>query len=116
MWACFALSTMGLMVAASPAIAQNPDQPWMNSALSPENRAELVLKQMTLEEKIALLHGNGMAHASQWQMPLTYLSNGGAGYVEGVERLGIPPLFISDHAYWGFGRGGGGGGGGGAVP
>ena len=64
-WAFFVLSsTMGLMVAASPAIAQNPDQTWMNSALSPENRAELVLKQMTLDEKIALLHGNGMAHAS----------------------------------------------------
>lgn len=47
---------------------------------------------MTLDEKIALLHGNGMAHAPQWQMPLTYLSNGGAGYVEGVKRLGIPPI------------------------
>jgi beta-glucosidase len=65
---------------------------WMNSSLSPEERAELVLKQMTLDEKIALLHGNGMAHAPQWQMPLTYLSNGGAGYVEGVKRLGIPPI------------------------
>ena len=64
----------------------------MNSSLSPEERAELVLKQMTLDEKIALLHGNGMAHAPQWQMPLTYLSNGGAGYVEGVKRLGIPPI------------------------
>ena len=36
----------------------------MNSSLSPEERAELVLKQMTLEEKISLLHGNGMEHAS----------------------------------------------------
>ncbi len=71
----------------------------MNSSLAPEERAELVLMQMTLDEKIALLHGNGMAHASQWQMPLTHLSNGGAGYVEGVPRLGIPPLFISDAAY-----------------
>ena len=80
-------------------MAQNASQPWMNSSLSPEERAELVLKQMTLEEKIALLHGNGMAHASQWQMPLTHLANGGAGYVEGIKRLGIPPLFISDAAY-----------------
>jgi beta-glucosidase len=100
LWAVFVLSsTIALMVSASPAIAQNPDQPWMNSALSPQNRAELVLKHMTLDEKIALLHGNGMAHAGQWQMPLTYLSNGGAGYVEGVKRFGIPPLFISDAAY-----------------
>src|SRR5258708_8242590 len=92
-------STIGLMIAATPALAQNSNQPWMNSSLSPEARAELVLKQMTLEEKISLLHGNGMAHAPQWQMPLTSLSNGGAGYVEGVKRLGIPPLFISYAAY-----------------
>jgi beta-glucosidase len=71
----------------------------MNKNLSPDQRAELVLKQMTLDEKIALLHGNGMAHAPQWQMPLTYLSNGGAGYVEGVQRLGIPPIWMSDAAY-----------------
>ena len=71
----------------------------MNSTLSPEQRADMVLKQMTLDEKLALLHGNGMGHAPQWQMPLTHLGNGGAGYVEGVQRLGIPPLVISDAAY-----------------
>jgi len=80
-------------------LAQGPDRPWMNPTLSPDERAELVLKQLTLDEKLALLHGNGMAHAPFWQMPLTHLSNGGAGYTEGVERLGIPPLFISDAAY-----------------
>ena len=84
---------------AAQAHAQNTDRPWMNQKLSPEERADLVLKQMTVDEKIALLHGNGMAHAGHWQMPLTKLSNGGAGYVEGVERLGIPPLIISDAAY-----------------
>jgi beta-glucosidase len=71
----------------------------MNTGLAPEKRAELVLKEMTLDEKLALLHGNGMAHAAQWQMPLTHLANGGAGYVEGVPRLGIPPLVISDAGY-----------------
>ncbi len=88
-----------LTAAVGSVMAQNASQPWKNSSLSPEERAELVLKQMTLDEKIVLLHGNGMAHASQWQMPLTSISNGGAGYVEGVPRLGIPPLFISDAAY-----------------
>jgi len=71
----------------------------MNPALAPEQRAELVLRQMTLDEKLALAHGNGMAHVPEWQMPLTQFSNGGAGYVEGVERLGIPGLVISDAAY-----------------
>jgi beta-glucosidase len=82
-------------------MAQNATStgPWMNANLSPDERAEMVLRQLTLDEKIALLHGNGMAHAEQWQMPLTNLTNGGAGYVEGVPRLGIPPLYISDAAY-----------------
>src|SRR6478672_5898216 len=98
-WAVFVLAgTMGLLAAGS-VIAQNANRPWMNSSLSPEERADLVLKQMTLEEKIALLHGNGMEHAPQWQMPLTHLGNGGAGYVEGVKRLGIPPILMSDAAY-----------------
>jgi beta-glucosidase len=79
--------------------AQDTAQPWMNPGLSSEERAEMVLKQLTLDEKLALLHGNGMPRVPQWTMPLTHLANGGAGYVEGVPRLGIPPLIISDAAY-----------------
>src|SRR5579863_5403410 len=98
------VGALALISAASIAAAQNPaaqnnDQPWMNRGLSPEERADLVLKELTLDEKLALLHGNGMAHAPQWQMPLSNLTNGGAGYVEGVQRLGIPPLVISDAGY-----------------
>jgi beta-glucosidase len=79
--------------------AQEAPRPWMNPKLSPEERAEMVLKQLTLDEKLALLHGNGMAHVKFWTTPLTQFANGGAGYVEGVPRLGIPPLVISDAAY-----------------
>jgi beta-glucosidase len=93
------IAALALISAASIAAAQNNDRPWMNPSLSPEERAGLVLKQLTLDEKLALLHGNGMAHAEQWQMPLSNLTNGGAGYVEGVKRLGIPPLVISDAGY-----------------
>jgi beta-glucosidase len=93
------VAAIGMFYGASLAVAQDTDKPWMNPKLSPEERAELVLKQMTLDEKVALLHGNGMGNESRWQMPLTYLTNGGAGYVEGVQRLGIPPLIISDAAY-----------------
>jgi beta-glucosidase len=93
------IAALALISAASIAAAQNKDRPWMNPSLSPEERADLVLKQLTLDEKLALLHGNGMAHAPQWQMTLSNLTNGGAGYVEGVSRLGIPPLVISDAGY-----------------
>ena len=91
--------TAASVAAAQDAVAKGTDRPWMNPQLSPEERADLVLKQLTLDEKIALLHGNGMAHDANWQAPLTPLSNGGAGYVEGVKRLGIPSLVISDAAY-----------------
>ncbi len=71
----------------------------MDQTLPAEERANLALQQMTLDEKLELLHGNGMPNASNWQMPLTNLGNGGAGYVAGVPRLGIPPIVISDAAY-----------------
>jgi beta-glucosidase len=87
------------LCATSRLFAQESERPWMNPQLSPEERAEMVLKQLTLDEKLALLHGNGMARNPFWTMPLTSLANGGAGYVEGVARLGIPPLIISDAAY-----------------
>lgn len=87
------------LLTAPAVLAQAPSRPWMNKALSPEARADLVLKRMTLDEKLALLHGNGMAHVPNWRMPLTDRANGGAGYVVGVPRLGIPPLMLSDAAY-----------------
>jgi len=93
------LASLGIVSGARVIAAQDLDRPWMNPKLPPLERAELVLKQLTLDEKLALLHGNGMAHAAKWQMPLTYLTNGGAGYVEGIPRLGIPPLIMSDAAY-----------------
>jgi beta-glucosidase len=91
--------TIYLAIAASAQVNQKQNFPWMNKSLSAEERARMVLEQMTLGEKIDLLHGNGMAHAEQWKMPLTYLGNGGAGYVVGVKRLGIPPIWMSDAAY-----------------
>lgn len=96
---CTVIAAMGMIIATSVAAAQVADGPWMNPKLSPEERADMVLKQLTLDEKLGLLHGNGMAHAGQWQMPLTHLADGGAGYVEGIPRLGIPPLLITDAGY-----------------
>ena len=79
---------------------QTTNRPWMDKTLSPDRRADLVLQQMTLDEKIALLHGNGMPG---WPRSVPganpYLGNGGAGFVLGVPRLGIPMIQISDAAY-----------------
>jgi beta-glucosidase len=72
--------------------------PWMNSSLSPDERAAMVVKELTLDEKISLLHGTGMKDLSPIS-PLAVKSNGGAGYVVGVPRLGIPAIQMSDAAY-----------------
>ena len=37
-----------------------PTGPWLDPSLSPDERADLVLKEMTLDEKIALIHGEGL--------------------------------------------------------
>jgi beta-glucosidase len=77
---------------------QKQNRPWMNTMLSPDERAELVLKEMTLDEKIGLVHGNGMPG---WRdpYPTAHMGNGGAGFVLGVPRLGIPIIQMSDAAY-----------------
>jgi beta-glucosidase len=88
--------------AANPALAG----PWMNTSLSPDQRADLLIQQMTIEEKIQLLHGmGGRAGANtpptieQLTQQLTATrSNGGAGFIPGIPRLGIPDLQMADAA------------------
>ena len=82
-----------LAIAEPPVAAQNPDQasnqaikgPWLDKSLSPDKRADLLIEQMTLDEKIALVHGSGRTEPpgpAQWL--------GGAGFVPGIPRLGNP--------------------------
>jgi beta-glucosidase len=70
----------------------------MNASLSPDERADLVLKEMTLDEKVALLHGVGMP-TDEPVTPENAPSNRGVGYAVGVPRLGIPGIDMSDAAY-----------------
>ena len=70
----------------------------MNTSLSPGERADLVMKEMTVEEKIALLHGVGMP-TDDAVTPENAPSNRGVGYAVGVPRLGIPGIDMSDAAY-----------------
>ncbi len=59
--------------------------PWMNRSLSAEQRANLLIHAMTLNDKIALLHGI-----------TPYPVKGYAGYVPPNPRLGIPALTQAD--------------------
>ena len=82
------------------AVKEDRNHPWMNARLSPDERAAMVLKELTLDEKIDLLHGMGMpGWPREVQHPEPELGNGGAGFVLGVPRLGIPFIQMSDAAY-----------------
>ena len=66
---------------AAPAAAR----PWMNAGLSAERRSRQLVAQMTLDEKIAMVHGAGFA-----------FNLGYAGVVPANTRLGIPALYLGD--------------------
>src|ERR1017187_2158188 len=63
----------------------------MNRDLSPDQRADLAIEQMTLDEKIQLVHGGGGGGQQQPNR-----SNGGACSIPGIPRLGIPYLNMVD--------------------
>ena len=63
----------------------------MDKSLGPDERADMVVQQMTLDEKISLVHGmGGFEKAAR--------SNGGAGVIAGIPRLGLPDLQLADSA------------------
>ena len=96
----FPLVPFTIVLLLSPCFAQSTAKtyPWMNTGLSGDERASMVVKEMTLDEKISFLHGTGMEGLSLLS-PLIVNSNGGAGYVPGIPRLNIPPIQMSDAAY-----------------
>ncbi len=61
-------------------LASGDDRPWMNSPLSPDERATLLLAQMTLDEKISMVHGETNHAYTMASLP----------------RLGIPALLMTD--------------------
>jgi|HubBroStandDraft_1064217.scaffolds.fasta_scaffold00556_2 beta-glucosidase len=74
-----------------------PARPWMNASLTPDLRAEAVMKELTLDEKIQLVHGIGWGPLKTGS-PIPPDNNGGAGEVLGIPRLGIPSLQQADSA------------------
>ena len=66
----------------------------MDTKLSPDERAALLERAMTLPEKIGLLHGKVGSSFRGEPAPAGAL--GSAGYIPGIPRLGIPALQESD--------------------
>jgi beta-glucosidase len=88
---CAAVCSIGaLSVSPSPARAAS-HCPWLSKALQPEARTQLLLKAMSLNDKLALLTGVDVA-SPQWAP----VAGGYVGYVPGNTTLCIPPLTMND--------------------
>lgn len=93
---CVSGQSAPVVFAQSPS-PQQPKFPWSDAALGPDQRADMVIQRMTLEEKLRLVHGAGLPVFGPTE-PEIVRSNGGAGFVPGIPRLGIPDLNMSDSA------------------
>ena len=89
------------VVFAGAAVAQTAkpvsDKPWMNTTLSADARADLMVKAMTLDEKIQMVHGDGWGVLRDGD-PVRQRNNHGAGFVPGVDRVGLPDIQLADSA------------------
>ena len=97
------LVALALLLTACLAYGQFPrtseppkHYPWSDTSLSPDARADLVIKEMMLDEKISLLHGQRAFGQRGAPQPG---SNGGAGFSIDIPRLGIPAIQMADSAY-----------------
>lgn len=85
--------------------AQGPP-PWMNTSLTPAQRTSLLLAQMTLDEKIAMVHGasgsyiGSVANNSRLGIPALNLQDGPAGVGDGVQQVTALPAPIALAASW----------------
>jgi beta-glucosidase len=95
-----AVITVGFLGSVAAHAQAHPDtakMPWSNKALSPDERADMVLGQMTLDEKIQMVHGAGWG-VLRAGAPLPARSNFGAGFMAGIDRLGVPDINLADSA------------------
>jgi len=98
---CYAEATgaQGSRAKSSQSAVQQaaPQQPWMNTSLDPDVRADLMIHEMTLDEKIQLVHGVGWG-VLRAGAPVPPADNGGAGFVPGIPRLHLPDINLADSA------------------
>jgi beta-glucosidase len=96
-FAVIALASLGSVAAQPPTKPDTAKMPWMNKSLSPDERADMVIGQMTLDEKIQMVHGTGWG-VLRAGAPIPARSNFGAGFMAGIDRLGIPDINLADSA------------------
>jgi beta-glucosidase len=92
-----AASTAALLVALALPLGASAAEtaPWQNKSLSADQRAALLEKALTPDERLSLVHGP-MAMIFFPGMKLPEGAIGSAGFIPGVARLGIPAQQQSD--------------------
>eukprot|EP00049_Salpingoeca_infusionum_P023640 m.13209 g.13209 ORF g.13209 m.13209 type:complete len:698 (+) comp5915_c1_seq1:277-2370(+) len=75
------IATVLVVLTAAQTVTANSAFPWMDTQADPESRAKLLLAQMTLDEKIMMVHGSAGPYV---------------GNVPGNARLQIPALNLND--------------------
>ena len=89
------LAVAALLVVAVPASAAGRcgDHPWCNTALSPDERAGLLLAELTLDEKVSLMAGDDPSTGFNQAEPVERRNTGES---QGIPRLDLPTVFYSD--------------------
>jgi beta-glucosidase len=82
--------------AAPKAASVKPAHPWLNPKLSPDRRADLVLKAMTNDEKFTVIFGYFGSDMKPKYTRHRDSLDASAGYVAGVPRLGVPGQWQTD--------------------
>ena len=85
-----------LMLATAGGALAKPVQPWLDRHASPDRRAAALVDQMTLDEKIGLVHGIAVCQFTPGNFPGSERSLKGAGFIPGIPRLGIPDINYTD--------------------
>jgi len=90
----FLRAAAGFAASAAIVMAVHASEPSPDASADPGARADALVRAMTLDEKIHLLHGTlGFAYEGR---PAPAGARGGAGFVAGLPRLGIPALQLND--------------------
>jgi beta-glucosidase len=80
------VAVAGAIACPATAAAGASSCPWMNTSLSPNQRAEMVLGAMSLSQKVSMTYQ---------QVPIA-THFGAAGYIAGIPSLCIPDLVFND--------------------
>lgn len=89
LYLAFALGLLMMGSACGGGSSNSSSNPSPPPTATPDQRADYLVSQMTLDEKVQLVHGGATAQNSA-------SPRGGAGWVPGIPRLNIPDLYLAD--------------------